>query len=467
MHEILKDIVRKKHADLKAAKSVQPLHVLKQQVHKVTHTSGFAQAMQKAKGTALIAEIKLASPTHPQLGNRDSIVDRAGDYEQSGADAISFITERHYFKGSLDDIARIKQAVSVPVLQKDFVVDTYQIYEARVAGSDALLLIAKLLDADDLGQFVELALELGVEPVVEINDQADMEKALTTPTRIIAVNARDLSTFKVDVPGACELLGAIPDGYIRLGFSGVSSTAEVAAYAKSGARGVLVGTSLMLADRIREHITSLKGARSPVKVKICGIRNLETAKAAVDAGADYLGFNFVPESRRYIRPEDATKIIEKVRGKASIVGVFRDAPLETVQQLTQTLGLDAVQLHGDESPDYASSLKLPVIKAIAVPEGTEVQVLGQKMQQYGKDTLFLLDRATQGSGASVDLAVAAGLAGQFRCFVAGGLTPDTVIDVVAAVKPHGVDVAGGVEQNGQIDPALVRSFIRNVQRRTP
>jgi phosphoribosylanthranilate isomerase len=221
----------------------------------------------------------------------------------------------------------------------------------------------------------------------------------------------------------------------------------------------------MQADDIGGHITSLKAA-SDVKVKICGIRDLAAAQAAIAAGADFLGFNFVLGSRRYIRPENAANIIDQVRGKVGIVGVFCDAPLETVQQLAETLQLDAVQLHGDESPEYVSALKVPVIKAIAVPEAADAQTLIDNMQPYGKNVRFLLDRATQGVGKPVSLTIARELASQFPCFVAGGLAQDTVANVVAAVTPYGVDVAGGVERSGQTDTVLVRSFIKQARRRT-
>lgn len=262
MHKVLQDIVKKKRADLTAAKSTVPIAELRRQAQSAAYESGFRAGLLSAEGTALIAEIKLASPTHPKLGDPDAILARAASYEAAGANAISYITESHYFRGSLADIARLKQATSLPVLQKDFVIDPYQIYQARLAGSDALLLIARLLGESELRGLVGLAQELGVEPVVEINDEADLAKALSSGTQVIAVNARDLSTFTIDVPAACGLLRQVPDNFTKLGFSGVTSSKQVDAYASAGAQAVLVGTSLMQADDIALHIAALRGRRT-------------------------------------------------------------------------------------------------------------------------------------------------------------------------------------------------------------
>lgn len=200
------------------------------------------------------------------------------------------------------------------------------------------------------------------------------------------------------------------------------------------------------------------------RVKICGVRDLPTAMNSIDAGADCIGFNFVPESRRFIQPSAAKAIIKQLpAGSVAIVGVFRDTPLDVVNQVANDLGLDTVQLHGQESPAFADAIELSVIKAVTVPSGADATALARYMSKFGKDTIFLLDRAIQGTGDPVDPAIAAELALRFRVMVAGGLTPGTVPNVIRAAHPYGVDVAGGVERDGAIDPALVRLFIRQVR----
>ncbi len=242
---IIKTILDQKKKDLKGKLKLESL---------------FKNAIVQASkhGVAIIGEIKFASPTHPHLGSASELLDRARAYEKAGADAISIITEKHFFKGDIGFVSRVKKSMKIPVLQKDFVIDEQQIYEAKSAGADALLLIARIVSKSQLQQFVMLAQTLRIEPVVEIHNQEDLKKAIATKTLFIAVNARDLNTFTIDVEAACGLMKKIPDRFIKLGFSGIQSRAEVQKYTNAGAKGVLIGTSLMKAKNIQDFIKNLK-----------------------------------------------------------------------------------------------------------------------------------------------------------------------------------------------------------------
>lgn len=244
MHNILIKIIEQTKKDLTARKTKSPV----------------VGMFKSHKGTAIIAEIKLASPTTPDLGSVNDVTPRAREYQRGGAAMISVVTEKHFFKGDPAFIRQIKRAgVTLPVLQKDFVIDALQIVEAKQSGADAILLIAKILRRKQLKQFVGLAKTLGIEPVVEINDEVDLDNALAANPAIIAVNARDLETFEVNVDRACELLNKIPNEYIKLGFSGISSRKEVEKYEKAGAKGVLVGTSLMKSEDREAFLKELQG----------------------------------------------------------------------------------------------------------------------------------------------------------------------------------------------------------------
>lgn len=210
------------------------------------------------KGFAIIAEIKFASPTNPNLGSPEDLLDRAREYQKAGADAISIITKKAFFKGDIGFVSQVKKVVKIPILQKDFVIDEQQIYEAAHIGSDALLFIARLVSKEKLKTFVLLAQKLGIEPVVEVFDEEDLKKAVAINTRYIAVNARDLETFVVDIDVACKLMEKIPNKFIKLGFSGIQGRLEVEKYIKAGAKGVLVGTALMKAKNIKEFIGVLR-----------------------------------------------------------------------------------------------------------------------------------------------------------------------------------------------------------------
>lgn len=281
MHNKLEEILKKTREDLEKRKKDVPFSVILNpsttfRVNSVKdlyssasptrpfsegqNDSLFYQAILKPKygSIAIIAEVKFASPTEKNLGSHEELLSRVKEYEKAGADAISTVTERHFFHGDPQFVRKIKQATDLPVLQKDFIMDEYQIYEIAKAGADAILLIAKLLTESELVEFVRLSQSLGLEPVVEINDELDLKKALKTNTKIIAVNARDLTSFIVDVDRACKLIQKIPGRFIKLGFSGVTTRLEVEKYKKAGAHGVLIGTSLMKAQKIADFLEGVR-----------------------------------------------------------------------------------------------------------------------------------------------------------------------------------------------------------------
>ena len=271
MHNKLLEIIEKKKEDLIQQKNQVSLEELKEKCHlgeerrEISHVvrddNTFIKNISQAKNVALIAEIKFASPTNPHLGSKEELLQRVKAYEKAGADAISIITEPHFFNGDLAFVSQVKKYVSLPVLQKDFVIDEYQIYQAKEIGADALLLIARIVDDTKLKKFVLLCQELGIEPVVEIHNEEDLQKATNTATKIIAVNARDLDTLIIDLAHARKILQQIPDDFIKLGFSGILEKEDAIGYKDVGANGILIGTALMKtrpAEEIFKFINELK-----------------------------------------------------------------------------------------------------------------------------------------------------------------------------------------------------------------
>jgi phosphoribosylanthranilate isomerase len=201
------------------------------------------------------------------------------------------------------------------------------------------------------------------------------------------------------------------------------------------------------------------------RVKVCGITSLGDALAAIDAGADMLGFNFYRRSPRYVAPEDARKVVARVPEVVTCVGVFVNEPApEDVERIAREAGLTTVQLHGDESPEYCRSLRaLKVIKALRVGRDFDAETVGE----YGTDSV-LLDAYVKGerggTGHTFDWSLAAlARARVARLFLAGGLTPDNVAAAVAAVRPYAVDVCSGVETSpGRKSPELIRRFVEAV-----
>lgn len=191
-----------------------------------------------------------------------------------------------------------------------------------------------------------------------------------------------------------------------------------------------------------------------IKVKICGIRTLEGALAAVNFGADFLGFNFIKTSKRYIKPDLALKIINKVRGGVKTVGVFQNEEFSIVNRIAEKLNLDFVQLHGLENNEYIQRMEKPVIRSFTENDSPE---------RINSDYL-LLDRIKQGRGSMADIQSAKRFAKQFSLFLAGGLNPSNVAFLVKQINPYGVDVAGGIETEGVQDADKIKEFIANAKK---
>jgi indole-3-glycerol phosphate synthase len=196
----------------------------------------------------IIAEVKRASPSRGSLAAIPDPAALAVSYETGGASAISVLTEERRFKGSLADLEAVRAAVSLPVLRKEFVADPYQVFEARAAGADLVLLIVAALDQKRLVELHELITELGMTSLVEAHSADELSRALDTGAGLVGVNARDLTTFELDRDLFGRLAGSIPSGVIRVAESAVKSADDVAHYRAAGADVVLVGEALVTSD---------------------------------------------------------------------------------------------------------------------------------------------------------------------------------------------------------------------------
>jgi phosphoribosylanthranilate isomerase len=193
-------------------------------------------------------------------------------------------------------------------------------------------------------------------------------------------------------------------------------------------------------------------------VKICGVRTIDAAQAAVRHGADFIGLNFVPASKRFIDFDNALKIAEAVRGKAKIAGVFQNQKSDDINSIADKLGLDFVQLHGSEDHEFAKKIKTRIVKSLSA----ESKDLDEMIKNYPAE-YFLLDRKIQGQGEMVDQKIAKLFAKDYKVFLAGGLTPENVFETVRKVRPFAVDVAGGVETDGKQDLEKIKLFIKRAK----
>lgn len=200
-------------------------------------------------------------------------------------------------------------------------------------------------------------------------------------------------------------------------------------------------------------------------VKICGIGDIESAQVAVKAGADFLGFIFVPNTRRYIEPVLAKKVIEAIKGKVKVVGVFRDQPVDEVNGLVKSLELDLVQLHGNESPNYVKEIICDVIKAFNLPSNFNVSQVQKLVLQY-QVKYILVDREKTGEGEKLDLGKIGQVSQISPILLSGGLDPENLELILGKVSPMGVDVSSGVESDGKKDLEKIRSFIKFAKGKT-
>jgi anthranilate synthase/indole-3-glycerol phosphate synthase/phosphoribosylanthranilate isomerase len=373
----------------------------------------------KQRAPALMAEIKRASPSKGPIAMHANAAQQALTYALAGASVISVLTEPTWFRGSLQDMRLARQAVdNLPnrpaILRKDFILDEYQIAEARLNGADTVLLIVAMLATDRLKALYAYSRSLGMEPLVEVNNAQEMAAALDLGAHIIGVNNRNLHDFNVDMATTSRLADMTQDKNVVLcALSGISTPQDVRTYVHQGVGAVLVGESLMRAKDTRAFIHELLDWKEPPSVqngqepivKICGIRTENEALAAAGAGADMLGLMFVPSSKRYVDTEQARRIASAVRRSRTVaplnnqsteedqarnepwftmhaqhlsrtlsksssrpllVGVFQNQPLAFIQDAVFACQLDIVQLHGSEPTEWAKHIPVPVIRVFHV-----------------------------------------------------------------------------------------------------
>lgn len=262
LSDILARILDWKRQEVEQARRSVPLTELQQQVVDLPATRSFRQALQPQStgGPRIIAEIKKASPSAGLIRPDFDPVAIATTYQQHGAAAVSVLTDVKFFQGDLTFLEAVHQTVTLPLLRKDFIIDSYQLYEARVHRADAVLLIAAALDEARLKDYADVALDLGLEPLVEVHTRAELEKALTCSCRMIGINNRDLHTFTTDINTTLDLLPDVPSDYLVVSESGLRDYATLRSLEQHGVAAFLVGESLMREDDIGAKLDALRGA---------------------------------------------------------------------------------------------------------------------------------------------------------------------------------------------------------------
>ncbi len=438
-----------------------PLGKLGKSVKKAKHA--FAKALKQKGRVSLIAEFKRASPSKGKINGMPGLEKFARLYDEY-ADAISVLTEKEYFCGNLGDLKAFRKISKKPILQKDFIINEYQIYEARAAGADAILLIAGLLGKDEIDRLIAVADKLGMDALAECFDEEGLKTVLASRAKIIGINNRNLITMEEDASKAARFIPTIPAGRrgksIIVAESSIFSSSQVESL-MGKADAVLAGTSIMSAASPRAKLRELAGK---TLVKICGTTSVEDAINAVKLGADVIGLNFYEKSPRFVNVQAAKEIADAVRGSAAICGVFVNERAERVEIICREAGIGMVQFSGDESPQYVNSFKLPSIKVLHVRNGQSLDNAGD----YSTG-MVMLDSSSGGlyggTGKRFDenLADSGKLAGK-QIVISGGLNAQNVKGIIKKFRPFMVDVCSGVEEKpGKKSLSKMRGFMKSVR----
>ena len=235
------------------------LEKIKEQVEKLEITRDFSfEAALKDDSIAIISEVKRASPSKGLIAEDFDYLNIAKEYEEAGVSAISVLTEPYFFQGSDNILKEISENVKTPIVRKDFTISSYMIYEAKLIGASAILLIVSILDDNQLKEYLELADELGLSSIVETHDEKEIERALNAGARIIGVNNRNLKDFTVDIHNSVNLRKNVPEDIIFISESGIKTPEDVRILKENNVDGVLIGETLMRSDDKKTLIEALK-----------------------------------------------------------------------------------------------------------------------------------------------------------------------------------------------------------------
>ena len=427
-----------------------------------------------------ICEVKKASPSKGIIAEHFPYLDIAKEYEVAGAAAISVLTEPDFFKGDKKYLQEIASTVKIPVLRKDFIIDEYQIYQAKVWGASAILLICACLDVPTLTKFRELADSLGLSSLVEAHDEHEVQMAIDCGARIIGVNNRNLKDFTVDVQNSVRLRNLVQDDVIFVSESGLETPEDIQVLRDNNIGVALMGETFMRSPNKVEKLAYLYGPTyyTP-KVKMCGISKVETIPAVVEAKPDYMGLVFAP-SKRQVTVDQAKILVEELhRGYAKkygsdtehdkndtikTVGVFVNETVDNLVTIANEANLDAVQLHGDEDETFIQSLKertnVEVWKAVQIRTAADAE----KWIDSSADMLLFDAYHKDERGGTGEVFDWSSLDEFERPFMlAGGIDSTNVARAIRTVRPYGIDISSGIETNGVKDDEKIKAFTNIVK----
>lgn len=509
---ILDKIIEATKIRVAQEKQVETPEAVKAAALALPSDTGFPfEAALRQQDFNFICEVKKASPSKGIIAEHFPYLDIAKEYEVAGAAAISVLTEPDFFKGDKKYLQEIASTVKIPVLRKDFIIDEYQIYQAKIWGASAILLICACLDVPTLTKFRELADSLGLSSLVEAHDEKEVQMAIDCGARIIGVNNRNLKDFTVDVQNSVRLRNLVQDDVIFVSESGLETPEDIQVLRDNNIGVALMGETFMRSPNKVEKLAYLYGPTyyTP-KVKMCGISKVETIPAIVEAKPDYMGLVFAP-SKRQVTVEQAKTLVDElhkqyektydgvtapmntdtaqdsqdsqdsqdiqdiqdsqkfVQGNPSFekiktVGVFVNETVENLLKIAEEVKLDVIQLHGDEDESFIQTLKeqsnVEVWKAVQVRSAADAE----KWIDSSADMLLFDAYHKDERGGTGEVFDWSSLDEFERSFMlAGGMDSTNVARAIRTVRPYGIDISSGIETEGVKDDEKIKAFTHIVR----
>ncbi|MDU3823226.1 MAG: bifunctional indole-3-glycerol-phosphate synthase TrpC/phosphoribosylanthranilate isomerase TrpF [Veillonella sp.] len=478
---ILDKIVEATKVRVAQEKEVETPEAVKTAALALPADTGFPfEAALRQQDFNFICEVKKASPSKGIIAEHFPYLDIAKEYEVAGAAAISVLTEPDFFKGDKKYLQEIASTVKIPVLRKDFIIDEYQIYQAKVWGASAILLICACLDVPMLTKFRELADSLGLSSLVEAHDEHEVQMAIDCGARIIGVNNRNLKDFTVDVQNSVRLRNLVQDDVIFVSESGLETPEDIQVLRDNNIGVALMGETFMRSPNKVEKLAYLYGPTyyTP-KVKMCGISKVETIPAVLEAKPDYMGLVFAP-SKRQVTVDQAKTLVEELHkqytkrynngaeqsnnDEIKTVGVFVNETLDNLVSIATEANLDVVQLHGDEDEAFIQSIKersnVEIWKAVQIRSAADAEAwIDSSADMLLFDAYHKDERG--GTGEVFDWSCLDEFERPFM--LAGGIDSTNVARAIRTVRPYGIDISSGIETDGVKDDEKIKAFTNIVR----
>lgn len=445
MH-ILDEIVERKKLEVKDLYSMYSIEQMKKDARPSEKSFYDSIRNKRDKGEHFfITEFKRKSPSEGEINYTANPTEQIDHYISMGSNAISVLTDHHYFGGTYDDLGYISDHVKdkdICVLQKDFIIDPIQIYLARLYGANLILLITRILTREAIIKFKEIAESLNMGVLLEIHDEKEYDKVKGIDIQVIGINNRDLDTFITRLNHFNHTSEILPKDTVLVTESGINLGTDIRVCSNK-ANAYLIGTALMKGN-FKQHLTNY--LHQPI-LKCCGIRSAENLKGVE---SDFIGINFSPISKRKV--DVKAEWLKEL--PMNSVGVFKDQSEEEILSIQKELGLKYIQVYlKDISEDFLKQVKCKVILAHTI--ATEEDLKQVKALAPLTD-LLILDGPFPGSGKSINIEIPEDF--NFPFLMAGGINIETAEKALSHPMCIGVDLASGIETDGNIDYKKVKDL---------